>query len=104
MRASDEPARVVIDAQGDPDRRESFLHRLASRAARRAADTGRSVALDPMNPRDRRAVHVAVRDLDEMASMSIGSGRYRQVVLVPEGSPDYAEAVEASKAAASRDD
>jgi predicted RNA-binding protein Jag len=50
-----------------------------------------------MNSRDRRIVHVALRDRDQVATMSIGSGRYRQVLVVPEGAAEYDEAVEASK-------
>lgn len=99
MRISDEAPRIVVDAEADVERREEFLRRLAGRAARRAQDTGRSVALDPMNSRDRRMVHVALRDEEGVATMSIGSGRYRQVVVVPEGSPDYEEALRASEAA-----
>ena len=95
--------RVVVDAEGDAERRESFLSRLAERAARRAVDSKRSVALDPMNARDRRVLHMAVRDLDGVATMSIGSGRYRQVVIVPEGSPEYDEARSSSAAAAEQD-
>ena len=75
----------------------------AERAARRSVDTKRSVALDPMNARDRRILHMAVRDLDGVATMSVGSGRYRQVVIVPEGSPEYEEARASSSAAAARD-
>jgi spoIIIJ-associated protein len=97
MRQSDQPKRIIVDAEGDPDRREAFLNRLADRAGRRALDSKRSVALDPMNSRDRRMVHVALRDHERVATMSIGSGRYRQVVVVPEGSPDYEEARSASE-------
>lgn len=93
----DEAPRVVIDVEGGAEERESTLERLASRAAARAADTGRAIALDPMNSRDRRIVHVALRDEDKIATMSIGSGRYRQVVVVPEGAPEYEEALESSK-------
>ncbi len=102
-RQSDDPPRVVVDAEADPERREAFLTRLADRAARRARDSRRSVALDPMNPRDRRIVHVALREADAVATMSVGSGRYRQVVVVPEGSPEYDEARNASEAAESRE-
>ena len=38
-RLSDEPKRVVVDAEGDRERREEFLGRMAERAARRAKDT-----------------------------------------------------------------
>ena len=56
-----------------------------------------------MNARDRRILHMTVRDLDGVATMSVGSGRYRQVVIVPEGSPEYEEARVSSSAAAARD-
>ena len=88
----DVSGRVVIDVEGDEDERESSLTALAGKAADRAADSGRSVALDPMNPRDRRIVHVALRDTDNIATMSIGDGRYRQVLVVPEGASEYEEA------------
>jgi predicted RNA-binding protein Jag len=80
-RLSDDPKRIVVDAEGDRERREEFLGRMAERAARRAKDTGRSVALDPMNARDR---------------MSVGEGRYRQAVVVPEGADEYEEALNSS--------
>jgi spoIIIJ-associated protein len=90
---SDRPERrVVVDVEGDEEQRQAFLERIAERAARRARETGRSVALEPMNGRDRRMIHVALRDAQDVATMSIGEGRYRQVVVVPEGAPEYEEA------------
>jgi predicted RNA-binding protein Jag len=103
MRRSEDPSRIVVDAEGEEERRDEFLTRLGERAAKRAAETGRSVALDPMNGRDRRILHMSVRELDGVVTMSIGSGRYRQVVIVPEGAPEYDEALAASKAAAERE-
>jgi spoIIIJ-associated protein len=97
VRADDAAKRVVLDCGGDEEDRQSFLERQAGRAADRALDSGRSVALDPMNGRDRRALHVAVREIDRVVTMSVGSGRYRQVVIVPEGAPEYEEAVKASR-------
>jgi spoIIIJ-associated protein len=93
----DEGPRVVIDIEGETADREDSLTRLAARAAARAIEAGRAVALDPMNGRDRRIIHVALRDEAKIATMSIGTGRYRQVVVVPEGAPEYDEALEASK-------
>ena len=102
-RAEEDPKRIVLDAEGDSERREDFLERAAFRAARRASDSGRSVALEAMNPRDRRAVHMALRDEEGVATMSIGEGRYRQVVVVPEGAAEYEEALDSSRKA-SRDE
>ena len=96
--------RVVVDVEGDRTRREAFLDQLAKRAADRATSTGRSVALDPMNGKDRRAIHVALRDEDGIATMSVGEGQYRQVVVVPEGSDEYEEARRKSEEAARAED
>ena len=84
--------RVVIDVEGDADAREEFLGKLAERVAKRALQTGRAVALDPMNGRDRRLIHVALRDREDVATMSEGEGRYRQVVVVPESSDEFEDA------------
>ncbi len=91
-RREGDSTRVVIDAEGNAEGREDLLTRLASRAAGRARQTGRAVALDAMNGRDRRAIHMALRDEADVATMSVGEGRYRQVVIVPEGAPEYENA------------
>ncbi len=102
LRGSDESRRVILDAEGDPEAREGLLTRLAQRAAGRSRDSGRAIAMDPMNARDRRIIHVALRDAEGVATMSVGEGRYRQVVIVPEGAPEYEEAQQASAAAEAR--
>jgi spoIIIJ-associated protein len=103
-RGSDEPPRVVIDVEGNDEARELLLSRLAERVAGRARDTGRAVALDPMNGRDRRLIHLALREEEDIATMSIGEGRYRQVVVVPEGAPEFEDARREAEAAAARTD
>ena len=91
-RISPDRQRVVIDVEGNADAREEFLGKLAERVAKRALQTGRAVALDPMNGRDRRLIHMALRDREDVATMSEGEGRYRQVVVVPESSDEFEEA------------
>jgi predicted RNA-binding protein Jag len=93
MRQSEDAPRIVVDVEGGGDGRDDNLSRLADRAVKRARDTGRSIALDPMNSRDRRSVHVVIRDVDGVETMSIGEGRYRQVLVVPEGAPEYEDAL-----------
>ena len=93
IRAGDVAKRVVLDVEGNTDAREEFLERLAERVVKRAKDGGRAVALDPMNARERRTIHLSVREHRGMATMSIGEGRYRQVVVVPEGADEYDEAL-----------
>ncbi len=103
MRLDADAPRVVVDIEGSAEARESLLDRLAKRVARRARESGRSVALDPMNARDRRLVHVALRDDEEVATMSMGEGRYRQVLVVPRGAPEFEEASRESNSGGSGD-
>ncbi len=100
-RVSPDRQRVVIDVEGDADAREEFLGKLAERVAKRALQTGRAVALDPMNGRDRRLIHMALRDREDVATMSEGEGQYRQVVVVPESSDEFEEVREQSEQAGS---
>jgi hypothetical protein len=44
---------------------------------------------------------VALRDAEDVATMSVGEGRYRQVLVVPEGAPEYEEARSAAERAGS---
>ena len=105
MRSGGEEAqRVVLEFEGDADRRATFLETMASRAAQRALRTRRSIALDPMNPRDRRVVHLTLRDFDGVATISTGEQRYRRVLVVPEGAPEYEEARRAMEAASREQD
>jgi len=93
MRASgDDAKRVVVEVEGNTDQRSAFLEKIAERAAQRARETGRPVALEAMSPKERRVVHVALREVGGIATMSVGEGRYRQVVVVPENAPEYEEA------------
>lgn len=100
-RSGDDAPRVVVDVAGNHERREAFLFRVAERAAARARETGRTVALDPMGPRDRRSIHVALRDAADVATMSVGEGSYRQVMVVPEGAPEYQQARSAGEGSGS---
>ena len=70
LRGGEETRRVIIDAEGDAEEREELLSRLAERAAVRSRDTGRAIAMDPMNAKDRRIVHVALRESEGVATMS----------------------------------
>jgi len=100
---NEDAKKVVLDVEGNTEAREGFLMRLTQRAVARAREAGRAIALDPMNGRDRRIIHLAVREEDGVASMSMGEGRYRQVVVVPEGAPEYEEARRQSEAAGQRE-
>jgi spoIIIJ-associated protein len=76
---------LTVDLQGYRLRRQQTLEALAQRAASRARASGRPVALNPMSPRDRRIVHMALREAAALTTRSAGTGFYRRVIVAPSG-------------------
>jgi spoIIIJ-associated protein len=74
---------LVVDVEGYKARRELMLKELALRMADRAMATGRVVALEAMPARERRIVHLALRDHPDVSTQSIGEGEARKVTIVP---------------------
>jgi len=78
---------VVVDAEGYRGRREDALTDLARRLAEKAVKTGRPVPVEPMNPHDRRIIHVALADHQGVTTESDGEGLFRRVVIFPKARP-----------------
>lgn len=76
--------RVTLNVGDYRKRREETLIGLAKRQAARVAKYGRSVALDPMNPYERRIIHTAIQDVEGVTSYSVGDGDRRRVVIASE--------------------
>jgi len=74
---------VVVDAEGYRGRREDALGDLARRLAEKAVKTGRPVPVEPMNPHDRRIIHVALAEHEGVTTESDGEGLFRRVVIFP---------------------
>jgi spoIIIJ-associated protein len=73
----------VVDVNGYRAKRAESLSRLALRMAEQATQTGRTVALEPMPPAERRIIHLALRDHPSVTTQSIGEGDRRKVTVVP---------------------
>lgn len=76
-----EYTRVTLDTEGYRAKREEALIRLANRMANRAQKTGRRVALEPMNPYERRILHSALQNHPAVTTHSEGEEPNRHVVL-----------------------
>ncbi len=76
-----ERVNLMIDVEGYQERRHQALSNMARRVAGRVADTGRSIALEPMPPNERRIVHLALSDHPRVTTESAGDGDSRQVVI-----------------------
>ncbi len=77
----DEYIRVSLDTENYRAKREDSLVKLANRMATRARKTGRRVALEPMNPYERRVLHSALQDNPYVTTHSEGEEPYRRVVI-----------------------
>ena len=72
---------VTIDVEHYRHRREEQLISLAQRMAERVKETGAPITLEPMTPAERRLVHIAFVDDDEVETNSVGEGDHRKVVI-----------------------
>jgi len=74
---------LVVDVDGYKVRRAKTLKTLATKIAERVARTKQPVALEPMPPNERRAVHIALRDHPAVTTQSVGKGDRRKVTIIP---------------------
>ncbi len=75
--------RVTLDTEGYRARREDTLRRLAQRNASRVRATGRPLAMEPMNPYERRVLHSALQSYPGVTTHSEGEEPNRRVVISP---------------------
>ena len=78
---SNERVRVIIDVEDYRDRRIETLNRLAARLADKVKRTGERVALEPMNPHERKIIHMALQGDRRVTTLSEGDEPYRHVVI-----------------------
>ena len=74
---------VTVDAEGYTERREETLASMATRLANQAISDGKIITFEPMNPRDRRVVHLALQDIEGVITQSQGEGADRRVQIIP---------------------
>ena len=74
---------MMIDIQGFRTRREKQLRQIAQKMADQAISTGRRQILEPMAANERRLIHLALRDREEVITESIGEEPNRKVTIIP---------------------
>ena len=80
-----QPCRVIVDVTGYRQRRAEQLAELAETLAAEVRETQEPVTLEAMPANERRLVHIALADDDEVRTYSIGEGDERRVVISPKG-------------------
>jgi spoIIIJ-associated protein len=84
-RMPDVTKQVIVDTEGYRQRRKETLIDLAKRLSEQAKTKGRPVSTSPLNPFERRIIHLAIQDDADLTTQSKGDGIYRSVVISLKG-------------------
>lgn len=84
---SDDHSRISFDANDYRSLRIEELRMSAMAAAEKVKHTGTPFRFNPLNSRERRVIHIALRNEQELRSESAGTGPFRHVVIYPAGMP-----------------
>ena len=77
----DERRRLVVDCQGYRKSKDVVLRQMATFLAEKAKSTGLTQEIGPLNPYERRIVHLAVSEIDSVSSESIGDAFEKTVII-----------------------
>ena len=80
---SEERVHVHLDVGGYRKHRERIIEGLADRAANKALRYGKPVAMEPMNPAERRMVHSYLQNVEGVTTHSEGDESNRRVIVTP---------------------
>ncbi len=79
----DKKVEVVIDSEDYRKRREDSLSQLAKKMGDKAKRARKPVTTAPLNPHDRRIVHLTLKEDPEVETRSRGDGLMKRVVIIP---------------------
>lgn len=79
--------RVLVDVAGYKESRRQALEEQARETAARVIEAGEEEELKPMNPAERRIVHMVLRDIEGVDTESRGVDRERRIVVKPAAKP-----------------
>jgi len=76
--------KVHIDTGNYRQRHNQSLVDLALRLGEKAKKTGKPITISPMNPADRRVVHIALQNDRALKTKSKGEGLLKKIVIFPQ--------------------
>lgn len=80
-RSEESFCKLSLDCNGYRDKRNEALEALAKKTSAKVIKQGRKIALEPMNPYERRIIHSCVAEIEGVSSRSTGTEPYRKVVI-----------------------
>jgi spoIIIJ-associated protein len=84
-KAFDRKVNVIVDSEDYRIRRKDSVTQLALKMGEKAKRIKKPVMTNPMNPHDRRLVHLALKDDENLETRSRGEGLLKKVVIIPKG-------------------
>lgn len=78
-------SKVTVDVGGYIRRKHRLLVEKAAKVAERVRTTHKDYDFEPLKASERRILHLAVADLDDVTTYTIGDGLLRKVVVTPKG-------------------
>jgi spoIIIJ-associated protein len=79
----DRKVRVLIDSENYRERRKEALVEMALKIGEKAKRIKKPITTGPLNPHDRRIIHLALRDDQELDTKSRGEGVLKKVLIIP---------------------
>jgi spoIIIJ-associated protein len=74
---------IIVDTENYRENRREELNSLAKRIARQVKMTGKPAVVASMRARDRKIIHLALQDDEEVETMSEGEGFERKIIISP---------------------
>jgi spoIIIJ-associated protein len=85
-------SKITVDVGGYVRRKHRLLIEKAQKVATRVFKTGREYDFEPLKASERRIIHLAIADMDEVTTYTIGDGLLRKVVITPKAIDTQGEA------------
>ena len=76
-------APIIVDIEDYKQRRYRILEDFARQIAEQVKAQDRSFTFEPMSSFERRIIHITLADYSEVTTKSVGSGKERQVIVLP---------------------
>jgi spoIIIJ-associated protein len=80
---SDKKIKIVIDSENYRQRHIDSLNELALKLGEKVKKQKKALSTPPLNPHDRRIVHLALKNDDKLDTKSRGEGLLKKVVIIP---------------------
>jgi spoIIIJ-associated protein len=75
--------KIVLDTENYRARRFEALENMAFRMREKVKTSKRAVTIGPLNPQDRRIIHITLSGDEDVRTESKGEGFYKQLAIIP---------------------